>query len=110
MSVAVFFLLFVPFLLIPYSLVSFTISTSIDLLIARILLYVIIATDILILLTNAIQSRLALFQNPIYALGSPASGAIISLSFISSIIDAKKIGAVNWRNRIYTVKENQNPL
>jgi len=43
-------------------------------------------------------------------LGSPASGAIISLSFISSIIDAKKIGAVNWRNRQYTVKENQNPL
>jgi chlorobactene glucosyltransferase len=110
MSVAVFFLLFVPFLLIPYSLVSFTINTSTDLVVERILLYVIIATDILILLTNAIQSRLALFQNPIYALGSPASGAIISLSFISSIIDAKKIGAVNWRNRQYTVKENQNPL
>ena len=110
MSVAVFFLLFVPFLLIPYSLVSFTINTSTDLLVEKILLYVIIATDILVLLTNAIQSRLALFQNPIYALGSPASGAIISLSFISSIIDAKKIGAVNWRNRQYTVKENQNPL
>jgi glycosyltransferase involved in cell wall biosynthesis len=110
MSVAVFFLLFVPFLLIPYSLVSFTINTSTDLLVERILLYIVIATDILILLTNAIQARLALFQNPIYALGSPASGAIISLSFISSIIDAKKIGAINWRNRQYTVEENQNPL
>jgi glycosyltransferase involved in cell wall biosynthesis len=110
MIVAIVFLLFVPFLLLPYSLMSATINISINILINRILLYLNITTVVVILLTTAIQSKFGVFQNPIYALGSPLSGALISFCFISSIINAKKIGAVNWRDRHYTVNEKQHPL
>jgi hypothetical protein len=110
MIVAIVFLLFVPFLLLPYSLMSATINISINILINKILLYLNITTVVVILLTTAIQSKFGVFQNPIYALGSPLSGALISFCFISSIINAKKIGAVNWRDRHYTVNEKQHPL
>jgi hypothetical protein len=56
------------------------------------------------------QSKFGIFQNPLYALASPLSGALISFSFISSILDAKKKGAINWRDRQYTINEYQHPL
>jgi hypothetical protein len=61
-------------------------------------------------LANAIQLKFGIFQNPLYALASPISAAIVSLCFISSLVDAKKIGAVNWRDRLYTIRKNQHPL
>jgi hypothetical protein len=38
------------------------------------------------------------------------SGGLISFSFISAIVDAKKKGAVSWRDRKYTITKNQNPV
>jgi chlorobactene glucosyltransferase len=38
------------------------------------------------------------------------SGALISFSFMSAIVDAKKKGAVSWRDRKYTISNNQNPI
>jgi hypothetical protein len=69
-----------------------------------------LATIAIVFLANAIQSKFGVFQSPMYAIASPLSGAIVSVSFISSILDAKKMGAVNWRDRKYTVNENQHPL
>jgi len=51
-----------------------------------------------------------MFQNPLYALASPLGGALISFCFISSIIDAKKRGAISWRDRKYTIDGDQHPF
>jgi chlorobactene glucosyltransferase len=108
MTIAVFFLLFEPFLLVPYA--SIISQQTDDILLSRILLDINLATIAIVFLANAIQSKFGVFQSPIYAIASPLSGAIVSVSFISSILDAKKIGAVNWRDRKYTVNQNQHPL
>jgi chlorobactene glucosyltransferase len=105
MIIAVFFLLFEPFIILPYS--SLLLFFGDNHLIIYILGYVNVLTILLIVLSNVIHSKLSLNQSPIYALASPLAGAIISFAFISSIIDAKKIGAVTWRNRQYTINEHQ---
>jgi chlorobactene glucosyltransferase len=107
MTIAVFFLLFEPFLLIPYSLALYL---QTDDFVSQILFDINLGTVCIIILANAIQSKFGVFQNPFYALASPLSAAIISLSFIASILGAKKVGAVNWRDRHYTVRESQHPL
>lgn len=107
MVIAIFFLLLVPFIMLPYSyllLLKYGDPLSYILLVTSTL------TSILIVLSNAVHSKFALRQSPLYAIASPIAAAIISFSFISSIIDANKPGAVVWRNRRYTVKEHQNPL
>jgi chlorobactene glucosyltransferase len=108
MTIAVFFLLLEPFLSLLYALEVYTKGSNI--IINEVLLGINIATIAIIVLANAIQLKFGIFQNPLYALGSPISAAIVSLSFISSLLDAKKIGAVNWRDRLYTIRKNQHPL
>lgn len=107
MAVAVFFLLFEPFLLFPYSLLMYR---GVNDLVSQILMDMNLATIVVIFLANAIQSKFGLFQNALYALASPLGGALISFCFISSIIDAKKRGAVSWRDRQYTIDESQHPF
>jgi chlorobactene glucosyltransferase len=107
MAVAVFFLLFEPFLLFPYSSLMYR---AVNDLLSQILMDMNVATIVVIFLANAIQSKFGLFQNPLYALASPLGGALISFCFISSIIDAKKRGAVSWRDRQYTIDGSQHPF
>jgi len=107
MTVAVFFLLLEPFLLLAYSAPQRILSND---LVSQVLFYSNLGTVCIIILANAIQSKLGVFQNPFYALASPLSAAIISVCFISSILSAKKTGSVNWRDRRYTVHQNQHPL
>jgi len=106
MVTAVFFILFVPFVSLPYLLVaSFVGNLSFSILIG-----LQVSTIALIMITIAAQCRLAIFENPLYAFAAPLSGALVSFSFISAIADAKKKGAVSWRDRKYTITKNQNPL
>jgi chlorobactene glucosyltransferase len=107
MTIAVFFLLFEPFLLMAYSLPQNIQSNDFT---NQILFNVDLGTVCVIIFANAIQSKFGVFQNPLYALASPISAAIISVSFITSILGAKKVGSVNWRDRRYTVSQNQHPL
>jgi chlorobactene glucosyltransferase len=107
MAVAVFFLLFEPFLLFPHSLLMYR---AVNDLVSQILMDMNSATIAVIFLANAIQSKFGLFQNPLYALASPLGGALISFCFISSIINAKKRGAVSWRDRQYTIDGSQHPF
>jgi glycosyltransferase involved in cell wall biosynthesis len=107
MAVAVFFLLFEPFLLFPYSLLMYR---AVNDLVSQILMDMNLATIAVIFLANAIQSKFGLFQNPLYALASPLGGALISFCFISLIINAKKRGAVSWRDRQYTIDGSQHPF
>jgi chlorobactene glucosyltransferase len=106
MVMAVFFILFAPFVSLPYLLVAgFAESVSFP-----ILLGLQVSAIALIMITIAVQCRLAIFENPLYAFAAPLSGGLISFSFISAIVDANKKGAVSWRGRKYTITKKQNPL
>ncbi len=107
MVIAIFFLMLEPFIILPY---SYWILLKYGDPISYILSITSTLTIILILVSNVMHSRFALCQSPIYTLASPIAAGIISFSFISSIIDANKPGAVTWRNRHYTVREHQHPL
>ena len=106
MVIAVFFILFAPFASLPYlPVASFAGNISF-----QILFGLQISAIALIMVTTAVQCRLAIFESPLYAFAAPLSGALISFSFISAIVDAKKKGAVSWRDRKYIITKNQNPI
>lgn len=108
MAIAVFFILFAPFASLPYLPVvaSFAGNTSSF----QMLFGLQISAITLIMVTTAVQCRLAIFESPVYALAAPLSGALISLSFLLAIADAKKKGAVSWRDRKYIISKTQNPV
>jgi chlorobactene glucosyltransferase len=106
MAIAVFFILFAPFVSLPYlPVASFSGNTSF-----QILFGLQISAIALIMVTTAVQCRLAIFESPVYAFAAPLSGGLISLSFMSAIVDAKKKGAVSWRDRKYIISNTQNPV
>jgi uncharacterized protein YqgC (DUF456 family) len=109
MIIAVFFMLFQPFVFLPY---SFTIPFlyNDNQTISYLLTSVNVLTISFIILGYAVQSRLSEYQNAKFAFASPIAAAIISFSFISSACDAKKIGAVKWSDRHYTITQRQHPL
>ncbi|MDP9015754.1 MAG: glycosyltransferase, partial [Thermoproteota archaeon] len=106
MVVAVFFILFAPFVSLPYLLVANFVGN----LSFTILLGLQVSTIALIMITIAAQCRFAIFETPLYAFAAPLSGALISFSFMFAIVDAKNKGAVSWRDRKYTITKKQNPL
>lgn len=106
MAAAVFFILFAPFAFLPYlPFAAFADNLSFPILIG-----IQLATIALLIATTAVQCRLGVFESAVYALASPLSGALISFGFLSAIVNARKKGAVSWRDRQYTVGENQHPL
>ena len=107
MTIAVFFILFAPFVSLPYLPVVASLSGNTSF---QILFGLQIAAIALIMVTTAVQCRLAIFESPVYAFAAPLSGGLISLSFMSAIADAKKKGAVSWRDRKYIISNTQNPI
>jgi hypothetical protein len=106
MAAAVFFILFAPFALLlylPAAALAYNLSF-------QILVGIQLATVALIIAATAVQCRLGVFESAAYALASPLSGAIVSFGFLSAIADARKKGAVSWRDRQYTVSESQHPI
>jgi glycosyltransferase involved in cell wall biosynthesis len=112
MTVSSFLLLLLPFILLPFLVFSTTTTTTILSIddgyysVNEFLLLIDITTIALLFSTSAIQSKYTLFQNTLYTVGSPLAGIIIFFSFISSILDATKKNAVNWKDRLYTIKES----
>jgi hypothetical protein len=115
-AIAVFFIMFAPFLFLAYTVPVFALAAAATSggglagLSATVLLGIHVATVLMLLATTAVQSKLGVMQSPAYALGSPLSGALIYLGFASAIVDARKKGAVSWRGRQYTVSEKQDFL
>lgn len=108
MTVAVFFILFEPFIVLPYSAFA---HFGLGLEPSAVILFALnLATVALILITSVAQCRYGIYEKPAYGLGAPLGGAMVSFGFFSALADAKKENAVNWRDRQYTVTEQQNPL
>jgi chlorobactene glucosyltransferase len=112
MTIAVILLLLWPLILLPTSVGSLILFSGFDpkngansnLLLAGAVIAVISALGVaLIFLCSAIQSRLGIFQSPLYALCCPMAAVIICSCFLSSLNDARKGGLVMWRGRQYNV-------
>jgi cellulose synthase/poly-beta-1,6-N-acetylglucosamine synthase-like glycosyltransferase len=114
MTVSSFLLLLLPFIVLPFFMFfSITIHSFMDdyyhyysAHVYDFLLLVHMMTITILFLTSVIQSKYTLFQNSVYALGSPLAGVIIFFAFISSILDVDKKNAVDWKDRQYTIKES----
>jgi hypothetical protein len=108
MTLSSFLLLLLPFIQLPFLLFS----THITLFfihgyysVNAFLLLIDIAIIAILFSTSVIQSKYTVFRNLLYILGSPLAGVIIFLH-ISSILDAAKKNAINWKGRQYTIKQN----
>jgi chlorobactene glucosyltransferase len=118
-TAAIFFLLLGPFILLPLSIwLSFSLSwvfpklnTADNLhMLDMILTTICVSTVVLMFVCSTVQSRLGMFQSSIYALCCPLAVSIISSSFVSSLIEARKGGVVKWRGREYHVTEYSNTI
>ena len=98
-----FVLLLEPFILFPFS--CHFLLTHYDNL-SEVLFAINIMTIILIISINATQLVIGLLLNPIYALLCPIACALVSISFISSIIKARCGGVTKWRGREYIVNRS----
>jgi hypothetical protein len=108
MTLSSFLLLLLPLIQLPFLLFS----THITLFfihgyysVNAFLLLIDIAIIAILFSTSVIQSKYTVFRNLLYILGSPLAGVIIFLH-ISSILDAAKKNAINWKGRQYTIKQN----
>jgi glycosyltransferase involved in cell wall biosynthesis len=107
MTLAVFFILLVPFVSLPYALFASGFAGNIS---TGILVIIQTTVVLLIITTTAIQCVRGVYENPVYALAAPLSGALVSFGFLSALIGARRKRSVNWRDRQYTISENQHPI
>jgi cellulose synthase/poly-beta-1,6-N-acetylglucosamine synthase-like glycosyltransferase len=107
MTAAVFFILLVPFVTIPYTFVLSSLAGNLS---SQALMAIQVAVIALILAATAVQCAKGVFENPLYALGAPLSGAIVSFGFLSAVVDGARRRGVTWRGRDYTVSETQHPI
>jgi len=118
-TIATFFLLLMPFIILSFCVFSLSSSTISNIYIGDsnhnvlrnpIFLLVNFMTIALVVLSSAIQSKYVLFNSSLYSLASPIASSIICFGFISSIIDARKKEIIKWRGRGYTIDTSQHPL
>ena len=104
LSIALFFLLLFPVLVFPLSLIlNINNPTPINFGISFLsgLILVILFT------TNLIQIQKTLFLNKIYSIGFVIGGTIIVTRFINRLIKLNAKSIINWRDRIYTLSNDQ---
>lgn len=110
MVVATFFLLIYSLIVLPFLItialdekdVTVIISNySLDLM----LLFLTVMSILLLIITNVLQLKYAVFQNSLYSLYFPLAGSFIFIAFLSSIINSGKHDVIKWRGRRYSIYE-----
>ena len=99
--VAVLFLLFMPFPLLAYSIVTMHGGISVLALFATSL-----AASILIHIGGTIEAKLGLSLRYVHAAFAPIGGLVVVLGFLSGLLQAKSDESVTWRGRKYTMKDH----
>ncbi len=106
LSIALFFLMIFPFMMIPLSLTLSILHPNqlnfVILLFANMILFI-------LMLTNLIQISYTLFFNKLYSLGFIIGALIIVSRFLNRIVISNRKSVVNWRDRIYNLTSNQSP-
>jgi len=101
---AVLFLLFIPFLILAYSTLRLESTSFLILFVASLVASVMIYIGALLEVKKLLQLRL------VYALFAPIGGLVVTLGFLSGLLQAKS-STVTWRGRSYSMKDHvQNPI
>ncbi len=95
--VAVTFLLFVPFPVFVASVASMPDTTS-----AGVLCAVAGAASLLVHIGALVETRVGLGLRSVYALSAPLGGLVVTLGFLSGLLQANKSSSVTWRGRSYS--------
>ncbi len=115
MVFATFLLLLVPLIIVPISTTidsdlkynaSFM-NIKINYPLSNVLLFLTVISIFVMVVTNCLQLRYVLFQNPLYSLFLPLSGAFVFVAFLSSIMCSGKENAINWHGRKYSIREDK---
>ncbi len=116
MVFATFLLLLLPLIILPFSIIinsgwngtaTAIININNNLSLNQVLLFITVMSILLTVVTNALQLKYVIFQNILYSIFLPLSGTFILIAFLSSIICSKKIDAISWRGRKYSIRENE---
>jgi glycosyltransferase involved in cell wall biosynthesis len=111
MVIATFLLLLLPLIVLPFS-ISMVLQqehitynmTSLSL----VLLSVTITSMLLLIITSILELKYSILQNPLYSFGFPLACSFVFIAFLTSIINSGSKDAINWKDRRYTIKENEN--
>jgi hypothetical protein len=98
---AVLFLLFIPFLIFVIS-VSIPIETTS----AKILCITAGIASVLIYIAATIETKIGLELRFVHALFAPLGGLVVSMGFLSGLIQAKSTSSVTWRGRTYSMSDH----
>ncbi len=103
MTIGIFALMVIPFLILIYSLFDLLYpKKGIDDISFVFLFIISMITVSSIYLTNYYQLRKAKTHNVMYCLGTPIGCFIVSISFIWSVFSSfEKKGIIKWRDRVY---------
>lgn len=100
--VAVLFLLFMPFPILAYSLVSLSWDIS-----GTVLFFASLLASALIYAGTAVEAKKELSLGNTYVASAPIGGLVVVLGFLSGLLQAKSKNAVSWRGRRYSMGEHQ---
>ncbi|MDQ2685756.1 MAG: glycosyltransferase [Thermoproteota archaeon] len=111
MAFATFILLLFPLLIFPFSISMVLQYENISkhvFELSLLLLSLILASMLLLIITSVLELKSSILQNPIYSLFFPLSSSFIFIAFLSSIINSRRKYVVSWKDRMYSIKENEN--
>jgi len=111
MVIATFLLLLLPLIILPFS-ISMVLQkeniTAYMTTLSLVLLSLTITSMLLLIVTSTLELKYLILQNLLYSLGFPLACSFVFIAFLTSIINSGSKNTVNWKDRIYTIKENGN--
>jgi glycosyltransferase involved in cell wall biosynthesis len=109
MVVATFFLLIYSSIVLPF-FITFALDDEKDVSVTisnyslyLVLLFLIVMSIQLLIITSVLQLKYTVFQNSLYSLSFPLAGSFIFIAFLSSIINSRKQDVIKWRGRSYSI-------
>jgi chlorobactene glucosyltransferase len=108
-------LLLIPLIIVPVSIAidsdlgyaASIMNIKINYPLNMVLLFLTVISILLMVVTNCLQLRYVLLQNPLYSLFLPLAGAFVFVAFLSSIVCSGKEDSINWRGRRYSFRQDK---
>jgi len=114
MVIATFLLLLLPLIVLPFSIMSMVLqqehSTDYMTNLNLVLLSLAITSILLLIITSILHLKYLIVQNIFYSVAFPLACTFVFIAFLTSIINSAYKHTVNWKDRKYTIKENQRTI
>ena len=111
MVIATFLLLFLPLIVLPFSISTVLQQENITVSMTNlslVLLFLTVTSILLLVITSILELKYSILQNLVYSLGFPLACSFVFIAFLTSLINSVSKDTVNWKDRTYTIKENGN--